>query len=215
MQTKGNSFVHFLSEPIGIFDLFLRSKVSVAVISIPVPEKPSDDDLDRRSSVASSYVSEFVDEDGKTRRYSDVLAPRFSIRDAPLDEGVVTAIENESPRQSLQPPSRRSSRPSSRESQRSERSVSFSKDVKGPKPGPPTYRVSRRNTPVVIKEEPVKARRRPDSRASSTHSRSPKRDRKKRHKKRATSDGNHDFTKKKNEILLHQIKLQSIYLQSV
>ena len=163
----------------------------MAVISIPVPEKPSDDDLDRRSSVASSYVSTFVDEDGKTRRYSDVLAPRFSIRDAPFDEGVVTAVENESPRQSLQPPSRRSSRPSSRESQRSERSVSFSKDVKGPKPGPPTYRVSRRSTPVVIKEEPVKPRRRPDSRASSTHSRSPKRDRKKRHKKRATSDGNH------------------------
>ena len=184
-------------------DFSLRSKGSVAVISIPVPEKPSDDDLDRRSSVASSYVSTFVDDDGKTRRYSDVLAPRFSIRDAPFDEEVVTANENESPRQSLQPPSRRSSRPSSRESQRSERSVSFSKDVKGPKPGPPTYRVSRRTTPV-IKEEPVKTRRRPDSRASSTHSRSPKRDRKKRYKKRATSDGNHHFYKNKTLVSLGQ-----------
>lgn len=63
--------------------LIFRS--SVAVINIPVPERSPDDE--RRDSVASSYVSSYVDEDGIARRYSDVLAPRFSIRDAPGDDG--------------------------------------------------------------------------------------------------------------------------------
>ena len=49
-------------------------------------------------SIASSYISVYQDEDGRLRRFSDVLAPRFSIRDAPYDEGVVTAVEQEEPR---------------------------------------------------------------------------------------------------------------------
>ena len=147
---------------------FFRSKSSIA-INVPVPEPD-----ERRDSMASSLAS--------SRRYSHALAPRFSIRDAPYDEGVVTAVEQETPRpSSLLPPSRKSSRSISRssgDSQRSDRSVSFPKDL--PK-GTPASRISRKRT-VVEEGKPTKKRTSPssmpgtrkDSRSSS-YSRSPKR----------------------------------------
>ena len=95
-------------------EFHLRSRTSVDIL---VPDAVADQEVERES-VASSFVTS---DEPKPRRTPG--APSFSIRDAPFNEGVVTAVEQTS---RLQPPQARGRRSSNASA---ERTVSFTPDL--------------------------------------------------------------------------------------
>jgi hypothetical protein len=97
-----------------------------------VPDAVAEQEVEReRESVASSFVTS---EEPRPRRTPG--APSFSIRDAPFNEGVVTAVEQTS---RLQPPQARGRRSSNASA---ERTVSFTPDL--PTKGAKSKDLSRR-----------------------------------------------------------------------